>query len=586
MASGLAPQNEPSPAHVEPVTAGKTVSPTTKSIPVIQPEQQTLFEAVFTLFKNSWQHHWPRAQVEQQEHGKRLIRLVRATLQQRKLYPEAWRVQFVRQLKTLHSLTGYRDVRALLFVWLKQRELLPPGADIFVYSSQQIRQHLRRLAQADKNVPAAHGLAGASANGEGLVVLTIDNAETVDRDDALSLRPAPGGHEIGVHIPLLKNFIHEEDDWDRWANEMGVSVYMPHRQIPMLPPAFLERASLDAGKVRPVLSVYFRKEGARPPQFQRMQAESITISRNADYDQVSQWLAAAALQEKMAGKWKVKESRSRPSEYQTAVQVWWEGAQQLERARMKAGGRAFDREQVDVRVQPDGKVMLRRYSQGEPSHKMVAEWMIAANHAAAKFCDQHALPCIYRVQETASVRAEEEGAEAASSFVRPQLNMNIAPHRDLGIVGYTQITSPLRRYMDLMIQRQIVSFLEKKAAAYAPDALWQRALAAEEAARRLGKLEGRAEFFYKCVYLNQNLGEAFAAEICHSPPPSRSVILTLASLSLRLFVPLSGIKGLSGRQIPPADSPLPVTAVCLEIDAERGNMSFQIQKRMQKPYAR
>ncbi len=562
--------------------ASKPVSPATNSSSLIQAGQREQFDAVFALFKKSWQENWSRAEVEQQPLGKRLIRLVRATLRQRKLYPETWRLQFVRQLKTLHSLTGYREVRALLFEWLIRRGLVPAETDIFVYSSQQIRQHLARLSYTENHVPAAAAAASANTQDPDFIVLTVDNADTVDRDDALSLRRLANGYEIGVHIPLLEDLVPQACEWDRWASAMAVSVYMPHRHIPMLPAQVAERAGLNAGTIRPVVSFYFRKEGGNALQFHRVLSESIAITRNADYEQVSQWFAAASLQEKMAGKWKVKESRARPSEYQSAAQVWWEGAQELERKRIKAGGRVFDREQVDVKVQADGRVTLRRYSQAEPSHKMISEWMIAANHAAALFCAKHDLPCIYRVQEAAAPRADEEGAEGAPSFVRPQINLNMAPHRDLGIEGYTQVTSPLRRYTDLMMQRQIVSFLQNGSTVYAPEELRTRGLAAEEAIRRIGKLESRAEFYYKCVYLQQNLGEEFSADICHSPPPARSVILLLHELNLRLYVPLSSIKGLGARQIPPVDSPLAVAAVCQAIDPDRGTMSFEVRRRWQR----
>lgn len=567
------------PAAEQQPQTRKAVSAGTDSSSVIQAGQQQLFEAVFAFFKKSWQENLGRLEVEQHPQGRRLIRLVRATLQQRRLFPESWRVQFVRQLKTLHSLTGYRDARALLFEWLKRRELAPADADIFVYSSRQIRRHLGRLAQAEAHPLATPAPSPALEQDPEFIVLTVDNADTLDRDDALSLRRMRQGFEIGVHIPLLENLVPKESVWDLWASEMAVSVYMPHRHIPMLPPQLVERAGLNAGNVRPVLSFYFRQEADGAPQFARVLCEAIKITRNANYEQVSQWFAAAALQEKMAGKWKVTESRNRPSEYQTAVQTWWQGAQRLERRRLAAGGRAFDREQVEVKVQPGGRVLVRRYAQSEPSHKMISEWMIAANQAAAHFCASHQVPCIYRVQEAAP-RAEEEGGDAG--FLRPQINLTMAPHRDLGLEGYTQITSPLRRYTDLMMQRQIVSFLEKGRAVYAPEELRARGLAAEEALRRIGKIEARAEFYYKCVYLQQNLGEELAAEICHSPPPSRSVILFLPDLNLRLFMPLAGIKGLAARQIPPAGAPLAVTALCLDMSPERGNMSFQIKRRGQR----
>ncbi|NUO81105.1 RNB domain-containing ribonuclease [candidate division KSB1 bacterium] len=561
------------------LSAEPQTEPPTAALEPPSPRQQ-LFEALFTAFKNSLKENWERAQVESHPLGKRLIRLVRATYEQRGLYPEAWRVQFVRQARTLHSFTGYRDIRFLLFEWLRSRQFVPPDADMFVYADARMRRHIKRLSQALQNSVALTIPPLASAQQSGMTILTVDNPETADRDDALSLRPLNGGYEIGVHTPLLEHAVARNSAWDAWAYDMAVSIYMPHLVIPMLPHEVATKyASLDAGKIRPVLSFYFFTDGKSLPQFQRVCCEEIKIQRNASYEQIAQWLAASQLAEKMAGKWKVKDTQKvRDAELHTAVQVWIAAAQQFERKRLQAGGRKFDREQIDVRVGQDGAVQLRRYSQDSAEHKMVSEWMIAANHAAARFCAEQQLPCIYRVQETGGARENEEGSENANNFVRPQSSLEMAPHRDLGIDGYTQITSPLRRYTDLLVQRQIVAFLRNEAPVYSPQELVKRVAVIEETARRIHKIEARAEFYYKCVYLKQHRGETFNAEISYSPPPSRNVVLMLKDLGLRLFLPLASIKGMNAKQIPPADSPLNVRALCHNMDPERGTSIFQIKR--------
>jgi exoribonuclease-2 len=528
--------------------------------------------------------NWSRGQVLEHPLGLRLVRLVRATFEQRRLYPEAWRVQFVRQARTLHSFTGYRDIRSLLFAWLKRREFVPPEADMFVYSDAQIRRHLKRLTQAPQESASIAMPALSAAPQREMTILTVDNPETMDRDDALSLRAVQAGYEVGVHIPLLAHLVARDSEWDRRASETAVSIYMPHLVIPMLPQEVATKhASLDAGKVRPVLSFYFFTDGKSAPQFRRVCCEEIKIQRNADYQQIAQWLAASQLAEKMAGKWKVKDTaKMKEAEYHTAVQVWINAAEQLERKRVQAGGRKFDREQIDVMVGKDGKVQLRRYSQASPEHKMVSEWMIAANHAAARFCAEHALPCIYRVQESGGARENEEGSEGVNNFARPQSSLEMAPHRDLGIDGYAQITSPLRRYSDLLVQRQIVAFLQNGAPVYSPEELSAHATAIEETARRIHKTEGKAEFYYKCVYLKQHRGETFNAEISYSPPPSRNVVLLITDLALRLYLPLSSIKGMNAKQIPPADSPLAVRALCHNMEPDLGTSIFQIKRAFER----
>lgn len=556
---------------------------TTITTEPISPRQQ-LFNELFEVFKASIKENWDRATVEQHALGKRLLRLVRATFEQRKLYPETWRVQFVRQARTLHSFTGYREIRSLLFDWLKTRQFVPAEADMFVYSDPQIRRHVKRLAQISRVPAALNDSTLPTVKQSEMTVLTVDNPETTDRDDALSLRPIKGGYEIGVHIPLLEGIVTRGSVSDHWAANMAVSIYMPHLVIPMLPhEVATKHASLDAGMVRPVLSLYFSTDGKSTPQFQRVCCEQIKIQRNASYEQIAQWLAASQLAERMAGKWKVKDTtKTRESELHTAVQVWIAGAQQLERKRLQAGGRKFDREQIDVMLTREGAVQLRRYSQDSAEHKMVSEWMIAANHAAARFCSEHQIPCIYRVQESGGFRESEEGAETTSSFTRPQASLEMAPHRDLGIDGYAQITSPLRRYSDLLVQRQIVAYLQKSPFVYAPQELLERATAIEETARRIHKTETRAEFYYKCVYLKQHRGETFNAEISYSPPPARNVVLMLTDLGLRLFLPLASIKGLTARQIPPADSPLTVRALCHNMEPERGTSIFQIKRAFER----
>jgi len=555
--------------------------------------RQELFDSLFSLFKKSIQKKWNREALFQHALAVRLVRLVKATFEQRSLYPETWRTQFVRRARTLHSVTGFRDIRALLFEWLKQMGEITAAADLFIYMEPAIRRHYARLSRARLlTFPEPDQTTDGPPHPDSLV-LTVDNPETTDRDDALSLRHTDSGYEIGVHTPLLEDHLPAGSELDVWAYEMSVSAYLPHLTIPMLPNEFAVRlASLDAGAVRPVVSFYFGQNHDGTIGFNRACCETITVTRNCHYEEIERELAWILRNdepesdsvppvenevETAENEMWIADGGGVSEEWRQALRIWRRGSEQLEKQRLESGGRAFDREQIDVLVNEDGRVQLRRFSQSSPARKMISEWMIAANQAAGRFCASNHLPCVYRVQEPASELAEEGGPEPGRNFVRSQISLEPARHHDLGIDGYAHVTSPLRRFLDLLNQRQLVSLMRTGNSYYTPDELWQRALKVEAASRRVQKVEAKAAFYYKCVYLAQHLGKRLKADICYGPRPSRSIVLYLHELGLRLFVPSSCIKGIRLRQIPPNDKPRKVIARCQEIDPYPATMLFHVE---------
>jgi exoribonuclease-2 len=338
--------------------------------------------------------------------------------------------------------------------------------------------------------------------------------------------------------------------------------------------------SLNAGGEKPVLSFYFSISADHPPRLSRVVCERIKVGLNSDYESIEASLLEASwdqLAKDGAAVMVFKEGANAlwPAGFDAALQVWTNAAVQLENRRLENGAKIFNRDEVDVRVGADGVVHLRRVARDSIPHKMVAEWMIAANQAAAQFCHENNLPCIYRVQESiAPEREDEEGA--ARSHVRAQLKPERAPHRDLGVDGYTQITSPLRRYSDLVMQRQIVSFLQTGKPHYSQTDLWARALSIEDMTRRIQRLESRADLYWKCVYLSQHLGQTYTARIGRSQGYNPRIILQIDDLDLRLYVPPSGVECIDERKIPPHYSPKEVQAVCLAMDADKAAMRFKI----------
>ena len=563
-------------------------------------ERQKLFEALRAAMTEALQRSWGAAEIKLHPLGKKLANLARATLEQRRLYPEAWRKELVIHLHSLNTLTGYRDARHLLFHWLQKIGHAPQDADLFIFSEPELRRHERRLrtsvisyqlsvsSNQKSEIRNESRLGGTTSNQQPATsngqlttgnqqpdfIVTIDNPETTDRDDALSFRRAENGIEVGVHTPLLGEFVPQKSQYDEWAYDVGASAYLPHRRVPMLPEMIAsDLGSLNAGPARPVLSFYFGLSEAQAPRLSRVVCEALQIGMNTNYESVDRLLPEASWEKLSQQKISFMNQDSR--NMNVAVRAWAQAAVQLEEQRLNNGARIFKRDDVDAHVDAAGIVHLRQVSRDSVAHRMVAEWMIATNQAAAQFCHENHLPCIYRVQEHLGPERDEE-EPGARAHPRAQLKPERAPHQDLGVDGYTQITSPLRRYGDLVMQRQIVSFLKTGKPQYSQTDLWARALAIEEMTRRIQRLESRADFYWKCVYLAQHLGETYAAQIGRSHGHSPRIILQIVDLNLRLFVPPSGIEGIEEKKIPPHYSPKEVQAVCLAMDADKVAMRFQI----------
>jgi len=575
-------------------------------------ERQKLFEALRAAMTEALQKDWGAAEIKLHPLGQKLSHLALATLEQRRLYPETWRKELVIHLHSLNTLTGYRDARHLLFHWLQKIGRAPQNAELFIFSEPELRRHERRLqlsviskqkSEIRNEQPATGGQQPASSNQQRETsdqhpassnqqretsdqhpassiqhpdfVVTIDNPETTDRDDALSFRRTENGIEVGVHTPLLEEFVPRKSQYDEWAYDVGASAYLPHRRVPMLPEMIAsDLGSLNVGKARPVLSFYFGLREAQSPRLSRVVCELLQIGMNTDYESIDRLLPEASWEKLVQQEINFRNQDSR--DINAAPRAWAQAAVQLEKQRLNNGARIFKRDDVDVRVDAGGFVHLRQISRDSVAHRMVAEWMIATNQAAAQFCHENHLPCIYRVQEHLGPEREDD-EPAARSHARAQLKPERAPHQDLGVDGYTQITSPLRRYGDLVMQRQIVTFLQTGQPEYSQTDLWARALAIEEMTRRIQRLESRADFYWKCVYLAQHLGETYAAQIGRSHGHSPRIILQIVDLNLRLFVPPSGIEGIEEKKIPSHYSPKEVQAICQAMDADKAAMRFEIK---------
>jgi exoribonuclease-2 len=266
---------------------------------------------------------------------------------------------------------------------------------------------------------------------------SLDDATTTEIDDAFSLRSLPGGRlRVGIHIAAPALGFVPGSPLDAVARERLSTVYMPGRKITMLPPEAIERFSLAQGAERAACSLYLDLR-ADDLQIENRESrlERVLVARNLRHHEVEP--LDAAFLEGTSG-----EGIAYSNEFGTL----WKVALALERARGKPA-KASERPDYNFHVDGIGdsaRITITERRRGTPLDKLVAELMIAANGTWGKLLDDRDVPAIYRVQSVGKVR----------------MTTSAMAHQGLGITHYAWASSPLRRYVDLVNQWQVIALLQ------------------------------------------------------------------------------------------------------------------------------
>ncbi len=259
---------------------------------------------------------------------------------------------------------------------------------------------------------------------------SLDDVGTSEIDDAFSVQPLPdGGLRIGVHIAAPALAFAPGSPLDAIARERLSTAYMPGRKITMLPDDVIGRYSLDEGAMRPVVSLYVEATQAGEIRGRHSRLERIAIAsnlRHARYDVLNEAFEAGA-------------SAGLPHEDE--LRALWRFSLALEARRGKVE-RGPARVEYTFHVE-DGRVRIVPRKRGAPLDKLVAELMILANSTWGEFLAERDVAAIYRVQTVGKVR----------------MSVHAEPHEGLGVASYAWMSSPLRRYVDLLNQWQLAAAL-------------------------------------------------------------------------------------------------------------------------------
>lgn len=276
---------------------------------------------------------------------------------------------------------------------------------------------------------------------------SIDDSNTTEIDDAASVTRIDDERTlVGVHIAAPALGILRDDALDKAARARMSTIYAPGLKTTMLPQEWVAAYSLDEGRLMPCISLYATvRNDTFAVEKTETRLERVKVAANLRYDLIDAKVTEEAVS---TGELDVP--------YAEEICWLWRFAKSLQKQREEVRGRPEGPQRVDWYFALDGegedakiKVMGRR--RGAPLDLLVAELMILANSTWGQWLEEHDVPGIYRGQHMARVK----------------MTTVPTPHDGLGVYRYAWSTSPLRRYVDMINQRQIISALRGESPAYA-----------------------------------------------------------------------------------------------------------------------
>ncbi|BBO60140.1 ribonuclease catalytic domain-containing protein [Mycoavidus sp. B2-EB] len=277
---------------------------------------------------------------------------------------------------------------------------------------------------------------------------SIDDISTTEIDDAFSVEWLANDRlRIGVHIAAPALGVARDDMIDLIARTRLSTVYVPGDKITMLPAALINTFTLKEGGLRPVLSFYAIIDGATQDIVAtETRAERVFIAHNLRHN----WLDAIVTAEAIA-------AGEGDYPYKKEIAVLWPFAQALyekrQTARINYGLKRETQRYTDFNFAIDGEsVSITPRRRGSPLDLIVAELAILVNSSWGAVLAKYDVPGIYRAQRSFGVN-------------RTRMQIGPEPHEGLGVEQYAWSTSPLRRYIDLVNQWQLLACTQHGVAA-------------------------------------------------------------------------------------------------------------------------
>jgi ribonuclease R len=323
----------------------------------------------------------------------------------------------------------------------------------------------------------------------GLATFTIDPADARDFDDAISIEKSNGRYRLGVHIADVSHFVRGNTELDNEAFERGTSVYFPDRVIPMLPEVLSNDAcSLRPNRKRLTYSLFMDFDENGNVKDYELYPAVIRSRARLSYDEVQKYFDGV-------------EVSSRVERVADSLTILRKLARTLLRRRQEAGSLDFDLPEAKIILDKKGNVIEIGNRIRTEAHRLVEEFMLAANRQVALHFFRNAQPTLFRVHDRPDMEKLEGFVYLVAGFgyrfaVSPQMPTqdfsrflkkvkgkpeeelinelllrsmkkavyqpeNIG-HFGLAFTHYLHFTSPIRRFPDLLVHRLLKNLKDGK----------------------------------------------------------------------------------------------------------------------------
>lgn len=332
-----------------------------------------------------------------------------------------------------------------------------------------------------------------------LKTYTIDDESTEEIDDGLSIESLEEERiRLWIHIADPSRLVTPGDELDLEARRRSTSLYLPTGMISMFPPELATGPmSLVQGQICPALSfgVVLDEKGAVEDYC--IHASLIKPTYRLTYDDVDEMLELG-----IKGEPEIANLAS--------------AAVQRKQWRQSQGSINIQMPEATIKVKPDDEIVIELLDSSR-ARQLVAEMMILAGEIAGRYCQANNLPVPFRGQPQPELPSEEELILLPAGPVRscalrrcmPRSEIGIAPirHASLGLNTYTQVTSPIRRYTDLLTHFQLKAHLRGEPLPFSSEQMVEIIYSVTSSAQEATAVERQTNRYWSLEYLRRHAEE-------------------------------------------------------------------------------
>ncbi len=358
-----------------------------------------------------------------------------------------------------------------------------------------------------------------------LSLMTIDGQGTLDFDDAISIEEKDDGFRLGVHISDVGHVIKKNDVVDQEASARSSSIYMPDQKISMLPSVLAEGlCSLKAGLERPAISIMIDLSAQAEIVSTEILQSLIKVKHQLTYYDVNNAV-----------------------DDNPQKRILLDIAKKYRQKRLDDGAIQITVPEIGIWVNENQEVSVNQVNRESPGRLLVSELMIMANGLMANHLKERQLPAIFRSQREPRQRLYKNNAgtlfqnwmqrRLLSRFI---LSTEPDWHSGLGLNAYITATSPIRKYSDLINQRQIRASLGLESA-YRADQVADIIKSLELPMSLVGRFQYTRHRYWLLKYLENQVGQKEEAIVLHKARRKYQILLNRYMLECDLPI-TSGIE--------------------------------------------